>query len=122
MLKIGEKIKGLRKVQDVSGETVNPAIAGKSCIGYRDDDYIYLIPQVAYTQVYSFYGEGGYTFPASKSSLWKMFMDEGKLSPEISKTGAVRLDRRKKINGGTGRYIWLSANIFDEKEGDETNE
>lgn len=115
-------IRDLRKVQDVSGETVNPAIAGKSCIGYRDDDYIYLIPQVAYTQVYSFYGEGGYTFPASKSSLWKMFMDEGKLSPEISKTGAVRLDRRKKINGGTGRYIWLSANIFDEKEGDETNE
>lgn len=115
-------IRELRKVQDVNGETVNPAIAGKSCIGYRDDDYIYLIPQVAYTQVYSFYGEGGYTFPASKSSLWKMFMDEGKLSPEISKTGAVRLDRRKKINGGTGRYIWLSANIFDEKEGDETNE
>lgn len=115
-------IRDLRKVHDVNGETVNPAIAGKSCIGYRDDDYIYLIPQVAYTQVYSFYGEGGYTFPASKSSLWKMFMDEGKLSPEISKTGAVRLDRRKKINGGTGRYIWLSANIFDEKEGDETNE
>lgn len=115
-------IRDLRKVQDESGETINAAFAGKSCIGYRDDDYIYLIPQVAYTQVYAFYGEGGYTFPASKSGLWKMFMDERKLSPEISKTGVVRLDRRKKINGGTGRYIWLSASIFDDKEGDDQNE
>lgn len=90
-------------------------------IGYRDEDYIYLIPQVAYTQVYSFYSEGGYTFPASKTSLWKMLQDEGKIAPELPKSGIPRPDRRKKINNKTGRYIWLIVSVLDDKE-DDNNE
>lgn len=114
-------IRDMRNFQTSNGEAVNTLSASKSCIGYRDDEYIYLIPNTVYTEVFKFYSESGYTFPASKSSLWKMFADEGKLSPEISKSGAVRMDRRKKIGSGTGRYIWLVANILDEKNGGEND-
>lgn len=111
----------LRKYQDSDGDTSTP-ITGKSCIGYRDDTHIYLIPQVAYTQVFAFYSESGYTFPASKASLWKMFLDEGKIAPDISKSGTVRMDRRKKINNHSGRYIWLVASALNETEGGENDE
>lgn len=109
-------ISDLRKVKTVGDDVINQPTIGKGHIGYRDDDYYYLIPQETYTQVYKFYGESGYTFPASKTSLWKMFMDEGKVSPDVS-----RIDKRKKINGKYTRYIWLRANVLDDSEGGENN-
>lgn len=109
-------VSDLRKVKTVGDDIINQPTIGKGHIGYRDDDYYYLIPQEVYTQVYKFYGESGYTFPASKTSLWKMFMDEGKVSPDVS-----RIDKRKKINGKYTRYIWLRANVLDESEGGENN-
>lgn len=109
-------VSDLRKVKTVGDDVINQPTIGKGHIGYRDDDYYYLIPQEAYTQVYKFYGESGYTFPASKTSLWKMFMDEGKVSPDVS-----RIDKRKKINGKYTRYIWLRANVLDDSEGGENN-
>lgn len=111
----------LRKYQDTDGESCNAPITGKSCIGYKDDTYIYLIPQVTYTQVFTFYSESGYTFPASKTSLWKMLMDEGKLIPEVCKNGSVRIDKRKKINGTVSRYIWVPSSLFDDIEGSEND-
>jgi len=105
----------LRNLQE--GE--KPGFIGSKCIGYRDDDYVYLIPQVAYTQVVSFYGESGYTFPSSKNMLWKMLLDEGKIAPEIQKDGSRRTDRRKRINGATRRYIWLNSSVLEEGDEDE---
>lgn len=109
-------VSDLRKVKTVGDDVINQPTIGKGHIGYRDDDYYYLIPQEVYTQVYKFYGESGYTFPASKTSLWKMFMDEGKVSPDAS-----RIDKRKKINGKYTRYIWLRASVLDDLEGGENN-
>lgn len=105
----------LRNLQE--GE--EPGFIGSKCIGYRDDDYVYLIPQVAYTQVVSFYSESGYTFPSSKNMLWKMLLDEGKVAPEIQKDGSRRTDRRKRINGATRRYIWLNSSVLEEGDEDE---
>lgn len=101
-----------------SGQDGTTPIVSTRTIGYRDDDYIYLIPQQAYKQVVQFYSESGYTFPASKTSLWKMFWDEGKLLPDVN---ADRPDRRKKLNNKSNRYIWLNADVLDseEKEGKE---
>lgn len=101
-----------------SGQDGTTPIVSTRTIGYRDDDYIYLIPQQAYKQVVQFYSESGYTFPASKTSLWKMFRDEGKLLPDVN---ADRPDRRKKLNNKSNRYIWLNADVLDseEKEGKE---
>lgn len=109
-------VSDLRKVKAVGDDVINQPTIGKGHIGYRDDDYYYLIPQEVYTQVYKFYGESGYTFPASKTSLWKMFMDEGKVNPD-----ANRIDKRKKINGKYTRYIWLRASVLDDSEGGENN-
>ena len=99
-----------------SGQNGTTPIISTRTIGYRDDDYIYLIPQQAYKQVVQFYGESGYTFPASKTSLWKMFWDEGKIFPDVK---ADRPDRRKKLNNRSNRYIWLNADVLEneEKEG-----
>lgn len=84
-----------------------------SVIGYRDGDFVYLIPKAAYSAVVQYYSRSGYTFPASPPALWKMFRDEGKLLCDGERT-----DKRKTINGRTGRYICLLASVFDvEKEG-----
>lgn len=91
-------------------------------IGYRDDDYIYLIPQDAYNEVYKYYGESGNVFHASKTSLWKMLLDEGKIVPEQTKSGIVRVDKRKRINNKSGRYIWLLPSVLEEIEDGDTNE
>lgn len=109
-------VSDLRKVKTVGDDVVNHPIIGKGHIGYRDDNFFYLIPQEVYTQVYKFYGESGYTFPASKTSLWKMFVDEGKIIPDVT-----RIDKRKKINGKSTRYIWLRADVLDDSEGGENN-
>lgn len=89
-------------------------------IGYRDNDYIYLIPQDAYNEVYKYYGESGNVFHASKTSLWKMLMDEGKILPKMDKNGNfVRVDKPKQINGKSGRYIWLLASALDNGDTEE---
>lgn len=111
----------LRKLGTADDGTPINGVVGKTTIGYRDDDFIYLIPNVTYTELYAFYSEGGYTFPSSKTTLWKMLLDEGKIAPDQTKKG-LRVDRRKKINGNNGRYIWLLANVLDDREDGETNE
>lgn len=113
----------LRKVQTVGEEySVNSPMISRNHIGYRDDNNYYLIPQETYTQIYLFYGESGYTFPASKTSLWKMLLDESKIIPDIKKDGSIRVDKRKRINGKDTRYIWLPASVLDGSEGGENND
>ena len=63
--------------------------------------------------VRQFYAQQGNEFPSSMVNLWKMFRDEGKLIPDVT---GNRVDKRKRINGKSGRYIWLRADLLDEKE------
>lgn len=95
--------------QRIGDTIVNPPVPTESTVGYRDGNYIYLIANVAYTAVYQYYSRIGNTFPASPSALWKQFADEGKLLYD-----GKRVDRRKQINGKTGRYITLLSNVLDE--------
>ena len=76
-------------------------------------DYLYLIGNTAYSAVRQFYAQQGNEFPSSMVNLWKMFRDEGKLIPDVT---GNRVDKRKRINGKSGRYIWLRADLLDEKE------
>lgn len=101
--------------QRIGDTVVNPPTATENTIGYRDGNYIYLIATMAYTAVYQYYSRTGNTFPASPSTLWKQFADEGKLLCD-----GKRVDRRKQIGGKTGRYITLLSSVLDEideKEG-----
>ena len=97
------------KEQTIDGVAVNPQTPSERTIGYRDDHYIYLIPDVSYTAVYNFYGRSGNTFPSSKAALWRQFKDEGKLM-----TDNERVDYRKTIKGKTGRYIAIRKDVLTE--------
>ena len=112
----------LRKVKTVGADTVNKPLVGRNHIGYRDDDYYYLIPTTTYTEICKFSTEGGNTFPASKTNLWRMLLDEGKITPDIKKDGSIRVDKRKRINGKDVRYIWLLASILDDSDGGEDDD
>ena len=109
------------RINDLSLQTafadtiINPQEPNEKTIGYRDANYYYLIPTAAYNAVYQHYSRSGFTFPASPAALWKAFLDEKLLYPE-----GKRPDRRKKINGKTGRYITLFAVAVDaDEEGGE---
>jgi hypothetical protein len=104
---------------DLKKSDTGNIITSSKTIGYKDDEYIYLIPQVTYTEITKFYGESGYTFPASKTSIWKMLADEGKVTPDVTKSGVVRTDKRKKIGSKTARYIWLRADVLENYESEE---
>ena len=89
-------------------------------IGYRDSDYLYLQSQNTYNAVVKFYAESGCTFPASRDSLWKMFMDEGKIRPGNSR-GKNTSYKVKKIQGKSIKAIWLMASVLNEND-DEKEE
>ena len=80
-------------------------------VGFRDRDYLYLIPKAVYAAVLQYYSRSGYTFPASPAALWKQFKDEGKLVCDDD-----RQDKRKTINGKTRRYVCLLASVLDDLE------
>lgn len=93
------------------GDPINSVEATEKTVGYRDNDYYYLIPTAAYNAVVRYYAESGYTFPASAPALWKAFADE-----KLLITDKGRTDRRKSINGKTSRYIALFASVVDKDE------
>lgn len=101
-------------IGDNPSQLVKPNI-----IGYRDNDYLYLIGNTAYSAVRQFYAKQGNEFPSSTINLWKMFRDEGKLIPDVT---GNRVDKRKRISGKSGRYIWLRADLLDEKESEENTD
>ena len=123
MIAIGRVyIKDLRKTYS---ERDLLAISRAQCIGYRDEEFVYLHPQEVYNEVYKYYGESGNIFHASRTSLWKMLLDEGKLVPQLNKQNEiVRVDKRKLIDGKSGRYIHLFARVLDndDEEGGEYHE
>lgn len=98
----------------VAGITTGNEISAPNTIGYEDDEFFYLIPRTAYSAVTAFYAKSGYTFPASPSALWKMFMDEGAIKPD-----GKRPDRRHTFNGKSGRYIHLYRHALMEGESNE---
>lgn len=98
----------------VAGITTENEISAPNTIGYEDDEFFYLIPRTAYSAVTAFYAKSGYTFPASSSVLWKMFMDEGAIKPD-----GKRPDRRHTFKGKSGRYIHLYRHVMGEADGNE---
>ncbi len=98
---------------------------GGKMVGYIDEAgrQVYLLGQVAFTAVREFYASGGNTFPTSAAGLWKQFISEGKIIPEInSKTGKVRVDHRKTIGSEQHRYICFTLEASKELTGEEPAE
>ncbi len=76
-------------------------------IGWVDDDYYYLLPEVAYSAVVQFYVKQNAVFPVSKTTLWKHLKNAGYVLPEDN-----QVTRQKKINGKKYRLIWLRADTL----------
>ena len=94
----------------VAGITTENDISTPNTIGYEDDEFLYLIPRTAYSAVTAFYARSGYTFPASPSALWKMFMDE------------VRKDDRRMYGGDRydlGRPVVAPTIKKDDRQNNE---
>lgn len=98
---------------------------GGEMVGYEDEqsNQIYLIARAAYNAVRRYYAESGNVFPVSSTGLWKQFISEGKILPEInSKTGKTRVDNRKTIDGEQHRYICFTLEASKELIGEEPAE
>jgi len=77
-------------------------------LGWRDRDWCYLLPEVAYKAVAEFVGRTGGHFPVTSRTLWKHLDADGLIEPETH--GEYRhYARHKKIEGRNHRLIGLRA-------------
>ncbi len=73
-------------------------------IGYEDNNYIYLIPNMTHQEVYNFYKKQDVHFPLSKEQLYKNLMNDGLVVPGLD----GKTSKQKSIpNRTTKRYLWL---------------
>ncbi|MNW42256.1 hypothetical protein D3C74_194220 [compost metagenome] len=82
----------------------------KLLIGYRDFSNLYLLPDLAYSEVRSFYGRLGIEFPVSKRSLIDRLFMRGILKPDNNKDGTKTV--RIKVNGQRVSVIRLDLDAF----------
>lgn len=73
-------------------------------IGWEDQDFYYLIPEVTYTEVSIFTQQQGSAFPVTKSTLWKHLEQAGYVKTAIE-GGQSRADIKKAIGGKRQRVV-----------------
>lgn len=79
---------------------------GINVIGYMDDTYYYLMPEITYKTVSKFLADQGQTFPLGKKMLNTQMAEEGIVPKEF-------LNRLKKIRGKVDRYLWIPRATLD---------
>ena len=72
-------------------------------VGYRDKDFLYLLPGVAYAAVSKQSNASGEGMPLHAKTLWKRAAEQGYVEPD-SKGNPAKL---KKINGTPTRLLWF---------------
>lgn len=77
-----------------------------SILGYYDNEYVYLLPETVYTDVYQFYNRRGEVFPVSRKTLFKHLAEEGHIRTQQDGS-RVRYDPVKKIYGNGKRLLWI---------------
>ncbi len=94
-------------VHDIS--TPNPGAPKPNMIGYVDQQYYYLLPDVAFARVCRLFSDQGTTFPLNKRALWKMMKDAGYIVPDAEgkSTKSVR------IGGRNLRLLWLRRGMVE---------
>lgn len=73
---------------------------GENLIGYCVNDRLYLLPQVVFRAITSFYNAQGSSFPIGKGQLWKRLHEQGLLEARGKELTIV-----KNIGGGTQRVL-----------------
>ena len=68
-----------------------------NCVGYEDDNYIYLLSEVAYKMVRKFCDEKGEVFSISHKALLKQLAEEGLIDPsDKQNTKSIRFNGQSK--------------------------
>ena len=88
-------------VKDVGD--ANPAITPPSSIGYRDQHYYYLFPDVTFARVCKLYSDQARVFPLGKNALFRQLKNDGIIVPDSQ----GKCTRSKRIGVGNPRMLWI---------------
>lgn len=89
-----------------------------SLVGWKDDKYYYLLPDLIYNEVSQFLSRRGEQFPVSATTLWKELDDAGLIQTEASTESGKPKKRylvKKTINKQRQRLLWLKKDSLHEK-------
>ena len=84
---------------------------GEDMAGYFDNDYYYLLPQVAFGCVSRLCREQGIEFPVSLKALYKHLRTDGVLKGFMD--GGDTPTRNKWIDGRSVRLLWIPRSAMD---------
>ena len=92
------------------------AYPADNMIGYRDNEYFYLLPNMAYKEVSRVCREEGHEFPVSLRGLYKHLIAEGIVEGVRSGESAAKV---KWVDGRGIRVLSIPAKIIngDDKDG-----
>ena len=96
-------------VVDIS--VVNPEQGpkgGPGMIGYRDEQYYMLMPDMSYKAVCETYTRQGTQFPLSKRGVLRALKEA-----RISECDAGGVTRQKRVNGRTQRLLFIRRHLID---------
>lgn len=103
-------VSGLASVRDLTGaEDKNRSY--KDMIGYADESYYYLMPQVSYRSVVKLCSDQGQAFPLTQRMLYKQMREDGMLTGDQMSGGAAT--RPKYIDGKSQRLLWIPRVLID---------
>lgn len=91
-------------------KTINSSCENRGLIGYQDDKYLYLLPEIAYTNVQQFYSKGNLSFSVSIRTLLNQLFIRNILIPDKNKDGTKTV--RVSINGQRISVIRLDLEVF----------
>ena len=94
-------------VHDIS--TPNPEATLPNMIGYVDQQYYYLLPDVAFARVCRLFTDQGTTFPLNKRALWKMLKDAGYTVPD----NEGKSTRLLRVGSRPVRLLWLKRGMVE---------
>lgn len=91
----------LRDIQDPNSKAPGPNIPN---IGWKDQEYYYLLPQMAYSLAVQMSRAGGTEFPLNKTALWKQLAADGMID---ARGRGESWTKQKWLDGKNQRVIWL---------------
>ncbi|MDL2206704.1 hypothetical protein LJC33_07340 [Eubacteriales bacterium OttesenSCG-928-N13] len=101
------KMVGVRDLTQIEGEQGS---TGRDMIGYMDDNYYYLMPEVAYRAVAKLHNDQGQAFPLTRKMLYKQMKEDGMLTID---TNAETSTRVKWVDGQSQRLLWVPRALIN---------
>ena len=95
---------------------VSCTILPEGFIGWRDNEFAYLLGDTTYNAVCKFYRERDKTFPLTKRLLMKHLSTEKLIMSDTENS------KQKKLGGKNRRVVWLYADALEENDEKEEND